>query len=145
MGEAVFEDDVAAFDISESAEPLSERIEDRRRFVLGSRQNSDARDLGRLLRAPASGHATAAPEAQMLPRTDRADLCGSARPCSASSSRVPEAAPKHAKFNQARPLEHAVARAAAELSSDENQKLNQLPLRPAAARRPPPKSTSPAK
>ena len=52
MGEPEFEDDVAAFDVTEVAEPLSERIEERRSIAVCRRQNADARDLHRgLLRA----------------------------------------------------------------------------------------------
>ena len=44
MGEPKFEDDVAAFDIAEVAEPLSERIEDRRSVAVCRRQHADARE-----------------------------------------------------------------------------------------------------
>ena len=47
MGEAVFEDDVAALDITELAQPLPKRLEDQCRLVLGWRQNADTGDFVR--------------------------------------------------------------------------------------------------
>lgn len=45
VGEPELEDDIAAFDITEVAQPPSERIEDRRSVAVCRRQNADARDL----------------------------------------------------------------------------------------------------
>jgi hypothetical protein len=43
--EPKFQDDVAAFDIAEIAQPLSERIERWRSLFVTDRQNADTRDL----------------------------------------------------------------------------------------------------